>query len=101
MTAEEFIAALRVVVRDAAVKDSLATIEHPPGRKPSMELQKASAWYRSLDKDQQAILASVIGEAVDSAISASYVCSMACEPSKMENERGALSFTTSGSALSG
>jgi hypothetical protein len=68
MTAEEFIAALRVVVRDAAVKDSLATIEHPPGRKPSMELQKASAWYRSLDKDQQAILASVIGEAVDSAI---------------------------------
>jgi hypothetical protein len=68
MTAEEFVAVLKVVVRDSAIKGSLATIEHPPGRKPSLELQKASDWYRSLDKDQQQILASVIGDAVDSAI---------------------------------
>ena len=68
MNPGKFIDALREVVRDAAIEDSLSTLAHPPGRNPPQKLREASEWFRSLDKDQQQLLISIVSGAVDSAV---------------------------------
>jgi hypothetical protein len=68
MTPEKFIDALRKVVRDAAIEGSLSAVAYPPGRNPPQELRDASEWFRSLDRDQQQLLTSIVSGAVDSAI---------------------------------
>lgn len=68
MTPQEFIDVIRLVVRDAAVSDSLSLIEHPPGRKPSQDLREMAEWYQSLDADSRRHLSQVIALAVDSAV---------------------------------
>jgi len=54
MTAEEFIAAIKVAVHDAAAAGVIASVEQPSGRKPAESIVHLSAWYNSLsdaDKD--------------------------------------------------
>lgn len=68
MDAEEFVDAVKKVVREAAIEDSLSLLAHPPGRRPPLRLGEAAKWYGSLDENQRQLLAHVIGEAVDSAV---------------------------------
>ena len=68
MDSREFVDVLTIVVRDSAVSDTLDVLQKPPGRRPEQERLKRSAWYNSLDKDQQGIVAHIIKDAVDSAV---------------------------------
>ena len=68
MDIREFIDAVRMVVRDSAVSETLDNLRKPPVRKPEQERLKRSAWCNSLDKDHQGIVAHVIQDAVDSAV---------------------------------
>jgi hypothetical protein len=61
MTPDRFVSALRQVVSQAAVTDTLSLLESPPGRKPAPELIDASHWYRSLSDHDRANVARVLG----------------------------------------
>jgi streptomycin 6-kinase len=49
MNANEFVDAVRSVVRDAATEDVMSLLERPPGRRPSAELVALSQWFNGLD----------------------------------------------------
>jgi hypothetical protein len=68
MNAEEFIHAIKLAVRDAAINNTIDVLARPPGRKPSQELLRTSEWYNSLDARGRAILAEIVAIAVDDAI---------------------------------
>jgi hypothetical protein len=68
MGPEEFISALRLVVRDAAIESTVSVLEHPPGRNPPQELREASEWFRSLDSNHRRLLLAVIAGAVDQTV---------------------------------
>jgi hypothetical protein len=68
MNAEEFIVALKHVVRDAAIRDTLSILERPPGRNPPQELKTASERFHSLSSEHHQVLTFAVSNAVDSAI---------------------------------
>lgn len=68
MTGDDFVKGIRQVVRDAAIKDSIAVLENPPGRRPRQQLLIQSDWYRALGSDQQELVKGVLRDAVDQAI---------------------------------
>ena len=68
MDAEEFVEAIRIGVRDAAVEGTLDTLKRPPGRRPSEAPVQRAAWFNSLDKEQQRLLSEIVLQAVDSTI---------------------------------
>jgi hypothetical protein len=65
MTAEEFVRALHVVVRE---DDVIRTLEKPPGRRPARALVARSEWYRSLTESDRARVADVAAEATRAAL---------------------------------
>ena len=68
MNAEEFLDAIRIVVRDGAVLEVLSVSANPPGRKPSEELIARSFWFNSLDDDQKKIVSEIVQDSVNRAI---------------------------------
>lgn len=56
---EEFVDALRKVVLERAVENTLAIIEKPPGRRPRTELLQANAWFATLSEEDRATLRAV------------------------------------------
>jgi hypothetical protein len=68
MKAEEFVDAVRTCVMKAAVVDTLAILEKPPGRKPAADLVQASEWFRGLSEADrkmiERVLTMVSGQAV-------------------------------------
>jgi hypothetical protein len=68
MNAVEFVAIIKRVVCDAAIRDTVGNLEYPPGRQPSQDLIVQSNWFRALDSDQRAIAEDVIQSSVQNAI---------------------------------
>lgn len=68
MTGEDFVKAIERVVRDAAVSDSLESLERPSGRRPDQIVVAQSEWYRSLGPQEQQLLKGVLQRAIDNAI---------------------------------
>ena len=68
MTGDDFVRGVSRGVRDAAIEDSIAVLEKPPGRHPRQQLLTQSDWYRSLAPEQQDVLKGVLRSAVDQAI---------------------------------
>ncbi|WP_440904805.1 hypothetical protein ACMZOO_00845 [Catenovulum sp. SX2] len=68
MEVDQFTKLIKEVVSQAAVEDTIANLESPPGRRPSESLVKHSAWYNSLSSENQLMLKQVLIEAVDEAI---------------------------------
>jgi hypothetical protein len=68
MTNEEFVAAIKLTVSDAAVSGMIKTLSRPAGRKPSAHLVRLSAWYNRVGHDDQQLLAKVLQEAVEHAV---------------------------------
>ena len=60
MDSQAFVEVVRDVVLDAAVEGTVHQLESPPGRRPSDELRSASAWYRGLPAEDQAMVRSVL-----------------------------------------
>jgi hypothetical protein len=68
MDSRRFISVIKEVVRDAAVRDTLRILEHPPGRRPPTELRDRAEWYGSLDDDQRRLIEGIVAQAVDTAV---------------------------------
>jgi hypothetical protein len=60
MDAQEFIDAIRLVVRDAAIEDTKTLVTDPPGRGYPKMVEARAAWVRSLDADGRRHLDSII-----------------------------------------
>jgi hypothetical protein len=60
MNAQDFVAAIRSVVMDAAVADTLSVMKRPPGRRPADELVELGAWYDGLGDSERAMLNRVL-----------------------------------------
>jgi hypothetical protein len=68
MDSQQFVDALRVVVRDGAVSEELNVLKKPPGRQPPENLKENAAWYNALDDEQKRILSVVLHDVVDRAV---------------------------------
>lgn len=68
MSPEQFVDAIREVVRDAAVEGVINNLVSPPGRKVSTEERKRSTWYSSLGNDDRSYVNDIISSAVDEAV---------------------------------
>jgi hypothetical protein len=54
MKSQEFVDAIRRLVMEAAVSDTILAVRHPPGKAPARELMELSNWFKELsDGDQQ------------------------------------------------
>lgn len=68
MNAQDFVAAVRSVVRDAAVITTVAAVQKPPGRHPANELAELSLWYNGLSASDQAMIKRLLTIASHSAV---------------------------------
>jgi hypothetical protein len=68
MDASEFVEIIKRSVCDAALRDTLSNLEHPPGRRPPADLVARSNWYKALDKHQRSIIYDIIQSSVDNAV---------------------------------
>ncbi len=56
MTSEIFVNVLKQVVRDQSVKNTIATLEDPPGKTPNPEILAISNFYKNLSvQDRQSV----------------------------------------------
>ncbi|MGQ7249534.1 hypothetical protein ACUN9Y_19645 [Halomonas sp. V046] len=67
MTSDEFVNAFKVAVKDAAIKDSIAVLQSPPGRKPAKEIVEASHFYNNLDDEGRQMVDLIIKHVAEGA----------------------------------
>jgi hypothetical protein len=65
LNAPEFVNALSETCRDAAVSDTMATLNKPSGRKVPEHLKSLSAWFNSQTPEQQNYISAVAAMAAD------------------------------------
>ncbi|WNG20370.1 hypothetical protein [Cystobacter fuscus] len=63
MTREEFVSVLKMVARDSAADGVLKNLESPPGRRPALDLVKASKWFKQLGPEDREMVRWVAAEA--------------------------------------
>lgn len=68
MNESEFVAAIRLVVEQSAVKDCLEMYREPPGRNPSTELVELSRWYGALSEEDQSMVVKAMQDAVQATV---------------------------------
>jgi len=68
MDQEQFVNAVKEVVRDSSIDEVVQNLEKPAGRNPDRKLVDLSSWYHNLDVDQKSHLKGVIQLAVDHSI---------------------------------
>lgn len=68
MNSEEFVEALKELVRDSAIENTVENLEDPPGRKVSEAEKDRSEWFNNLSDKDRSNVESIINEAVDEAI---------------------------------
>jgi hypothetical protein len=68
MTAEDFIEAIKLVVREPAISGTLKVLERPPGQRPDAALVANAAWYASLSAEDRKRVCSVLAQGIDAAI---------------------------------
>jgi hypothetical protein len=99
MDAKKFVESIRLVVRDRAIRDTIANLEKPPGRSPRPNLVALSEWAMSLSESDAAHMASVIELAVDTAVFG-FLCvldgSRAIEPASSEAGSLVLEYRSQG-----
>lgn len=68
MNSEEFVAAIKEIVRDSAIEDTIENLEEPPGRiVPEAEKQR-SEWFNKLSVKDRSNVEIIVTEAVDEAL---------------------------------
>ncbi|WP_148313960.1 hypothetical protein [Sorangium cellulosum] len=68
MTPEKFVASIQKNVLEAATEATVATLEHPPGRRPEKNLIEASRWFGTLSDQDRATLRRVLNMAAHHAV---------------------------------
>jgi len=68
MDSEQFVDAIKTVVRDAAIRSSVRVLENPPGRHPNPELLKKAEWYMNLSEEDKTMIQKVIEVAVQQSV---------------------------------
>ena len=68
MTAEEFVAAIKVVVHDAAADDVIGAVQTPTGRKPAPSVLQLSSWYNALFEPDKANVRAMVLRGVHAAL---------------------------------
>ena len=68
MNSEEFVEAVKEVVRDSVIEDTIENLEDPPGRKVSEAEKLRSEWFNNLSDNGRSNVESIVAEAVDEAI---------------------------------
>lgn len=68
MQADEFINAIKMYVRDAALNDTIASLQSPPGRKPAEYLKQLSKRYKAFSTEEKESIHSMMEYAIHSAI---------------------------------
>lgn len=68
MNAEEFVAAVKLVVLDGAVRDVQSNLASPPGRRPAAGLMRASEWFLGLADEDRSMVMEVAGDAAHAAV---------------------------------
>ncbi|WP_020481193.1 hypothetical protein [Methylomonas sp. MK1] len=65
MNSEEFVNAIKIVVRDASISGSLKILTKPAGRKPDRKLVELSTWFNELSYSDKEMLEKVIKYVAD------------------------------------
>ena len=68
MNPEEFVAAIKLVVLDAAVRDAQSVLVSPPGRRPAAGLVRASEWFLGLSDEDRSMVMEVARDAAHGAV---------------------------------
>jgi hypothetical protein len=68
MDAKGFVAIVRRIVCDGAVRATVRNLEQPPGRRPPRDLVLRSDWYRDLDEHHKRMVMETIRTSVENAI---------------------------------
>lgn len=68
MDSYEFVKSIKEVVEEAAIEDTIGSLNNPPGRKPAPALVENSKWYKSLDEADKVRVKSIISDSVSSAV---------------------------------
>lgn len=68
MNSEEFISVIKLVVRDAAIEDTVENLEHPPGRKVPNREREVSDWFINLSENDKGIVKDIITTSTDHAL---------------------------------
>lgn len=68
MTSEEFVAAIRLVVRDASVQDTVKNVSNPPGRRPLAKYVELNQWFLALQPSDREMLRRMMEEVADAAV---------------------------------
>jgi hypothetical protein len=68
MTADEFVAAIKMTVHDAAVAAVLESVQNPSGRKPPMSLVELSSWYDGLSESDKRYVQAMVLQGVHAAL---------------------------------
>jgi hypothetical protein len=68
MNGEQFVKALKMVVRDNTISGLIENFKKPPGRHPTGKFVNLSKWYLSLSDSDKEKIKEVIELAVDSSV---------------------------------
>jgi len=68
MNASEFVEIVKQSVCEAAIRDTLSNLEHPPGRRPPEDLLARSKWYMALDQRQRSVVQDIVRSSVENAV---------------------------------
>ena len=68
MDAKKFVDVLNIVVRDAAVKNTISILESPPGRKPDKEIIELSEFYNKQAENDRRLMKKIIKYVADDAV---------------------------------
>ena len=68
MTVDEFMEHVNEAVSESAIESTIATLVHPPGRKPDPEIVRLSQWYLGLSDVDKAEVKAVVRRGVGFAL---------------------------------
>jgi hypothetical protein len=67
MTPTEFVQALKLHCRDAAVEDSVSLLQTPPGRRPNNDVMR-SEWFRALSPHDRELVILAMRQVADATL---------------------------------
>ncbi|MEI7376821.1 hypothetical protein [Dickeya chrysanthemi] len=92
MDAEKFVDVIKLVVRDAAIEDTISVLTSPPGRRPSKELVELSNYYNGKNDEEKELINRIIKLASDDAVFG-FLCVLdGVRAIEDEEEKGTLSL---------
>ena len=68
MNSEDFVDAIQIAVRNAAIEGTVTSLTTPPGRSPDPRLIELSKWFADLDEGERRLVRALIERSVDQAV---------------------------------